>query len=126
MVHQTAGSSNHDLGLLLQLLGLAYDAGTAIKDSHTNALVISQQTPQFIADLNGQLTGGSQDKALDIGARRVDMFNHGNAKRKGFAGAGGSLGNDILPLHKLRDGLGLNGRGIAVALLLQGLQHGFG
>ena len=51
------------------------------------------------------------------------MFNHGNAEGKGLAGAGGGLGNHILPLHEWGDGLCLNGGGITVALLLQGFQH---
>ncbi len=54
------------------------------------------------------------------------MLDHGDAEGEGLAGAGGGLGNDVLPLQERRDGFRLNGGGVTVALLLQGFQHGLG
>ena len=51
------------------------------------------------------------------------MLDHGDAEGEGLSGTGGGLGDHIFPLHKAGNGLLLNGGGIAVALLLQGLQH---
>ena len=48
------------------------------------------------------------------------MLHHGDAKGKGLAGAGGGLGDHVLPLHKVGDGPRLDGSGLNVALLLNG------
>ena len=125
MVHKTARSRHHDLGLLLQLLNLTSDAGSAVENRHPDALIVGQQAAQLIPDLQSQLPGGCQDQCLYLGAVGLNVLNHGDAERKSLAGAGGSLGNDILPLHKVGDGLGLDGGGIAVSLLFQSLQHRF-
>ena len=124
MIHEPAGGGHHNLGLALQLLYLSADARAAVEHRYANALKIGQQAPQFVTDLDGQLPGRSKDQALNRFVGRVDVFDHGDAKGKGLAGAGGGLCDDILPLHKMRNGFRLNGGGIAVALALQRFQHG--
>ena len=123
MVHQPSGGSNHDLRFLLQLTDLTANAGTAVENCHADALIVAEQTPQFVTDLDGQFTGGRKDQALYRIGLRINMLDHRNAESKGLTRSGGRFRNDILPLHKLRNGLCLNGGGPAVSFLFQSLQH---
>ena len=68
MVHQTTRSSHHNLRFFLQLLCLTDDTCTTVENSHADILVICKQTTQFVADLNGKLTGRCQYKTLHITA----------------------------------------------------------
>ena len=97
MIHQPARRSHHNLGLLLQGLGLGDQGCAAVEHRDPDAGIKRQKTAQLVTNLNGQLPGGSQDKPLHIAAFRVHMLNHGNAKGEGFAGARRRLGNHILP-----------------------------
>ena len=124
VIHQPPRRRHHDLGLALQLLDLAADARAAVQHRHPNALEIGQQPPQLVADLDGKLPGRGKNQPLNALLGRVDMLDHGDAEGKGLSGAGGRLGDDVPPLQKIRDGLRLNGGGVAVALFLQGFQHG--
>ena len=124
MIHQTTRCCHHNLGLALQLLDLSADAGAAVEHRHPDSLIKGQQTPKLVPNLDGQLPGGSQNQPLNTVAFRVDMLNHGNAEGKGLTGASGCLGNYILPLQKMRNGLRLNGGGVSVSLFFQSLQHG--
>ena len=126
MVHQPPGGCHYNLGLALQLLDLSADSGAAVEHRHPDSLVIGQQAPQFVADLDGQLPGRCQNQSLNPFYLRVNVLNHGNAKGKGFARSRGCLGNHIPPLHEVGNRFGLNGGGIAVPLLLQSLQHCLG
>ena len=85
-----------------------------------------EQLPQLISDLNCQFPGRGKNQPLYLRLLRVNVLNHGNAEGKGLAGTGRSLGNHILPLHKGRNGLLLNGGGVAVAPPLQRLQGRLG
>ena len=126
VIHEPAGGGHHDLGLPLQGLDLAADAGAAVDHRHPDAGVIGQQAPQLIADLDRQFPGGSQNQALQVLTGGINMFNHGNAEGKGLARSSGCLCDYIPPLQQRRNGLLLNGGRVSVALLLQGLEHGLG
>ena len=126
MVHEPPGCGHHDLGLLFQCLDLAADTGPAVKHRHPDILIIGQQAPEFLTDLNGQFPGRCQNQALHLRTIRVHMLDHGDAESEGFTGAGGCLGNHVFPLQKAGNGLGLDGGGIAVALFFQSFQHGLG
>ena len=54
------------------------------------------------------------------------MGDHGNAEGEGLAGAGGGLGNHVLPRHQRRNGVGLDPGGVAVALFIQRPEDGLG
>ena len=79
--------------------------------------------PQLVTDLDGKLPGGGKDQPLHLIVFGVDVLDHGDAEGEGLAGACGGFGDDILPLHELGDGFGLNGGGVAVPLFLKGFQH---
>ena len=126
MVHKPSGGSHHNLGFLFQLLGLPDDARAAVEHRHPDALVEGEQLPQLIPNLDCQLPGGSQNQPLNLRQLRLNVLDHGNAEGEGLAGAGGGLGNHILPRHQGRDGLLLNGGGVAIAPPLQRLQGRLG
>ena len=54
------------------------------------------------------------------------MLEHGDAEGEGLAGAGGGLGDDVLPRQKAGDGPGLDGGGEGEALLPEGAQDALG
>ena len=124
VIHQPPGGGYHDLGLLLQLLRLCSQTRAAIEHRHPDTLIIGEQSPQLIADLERQFPGRRQNQPLHIAACRVDMLNHGNTKRECLSRAGGRFGDHILPLQKRRNGLLLDRGRITVAFLLQSPQHG--
>ena len=121
VIHQPARRGHDDLRVVFQLLDLPLDLRAAVDHSHADILIIGEQPAQLVTDLDGKLARRGQDQALQILALRVDVFDHGDAEGKRLARAGRGLGNDVLPLHKFRDGLGLDAGRIAVALLLQRL-----
>ena len=124
VIHQATRCCHHNLGLSLQLLDLSADSGAAIEHRHTDSLIKSQQSPKLVTNLDSKLPGGSQNQPLNAVAFRVNMLNHGYSESEGLTGAGGRLGNHILPLQEMGNGLRLNGGGVAVTFLLQCLQHG--
>ena len=98
VVHEPPRGGHHDLRFLFQCLDLAADARAAVEHRHPDILIVGQQSPELIADLNGQFPGRRQDQALDILAVGINVLDHRNAEGKGLTGTGGCLGNDILPL----------------------------
>ncbi len=120
VVHQPPRGGHHDLGLFLQLVDLGVDGLAAVEAHHPHTLLKGAQVPQFVLDLDGQLPGGGQHQAGDVGGGRVGVLHHGDAKGEGLAGPSGGLGNHVLPVHKPGDGPGLDGGGLHIALLLDG------
>ena len=123
VVHKPPRRGHDDLGLFAQLLGLGVQLLAAVEHRHPDALLELQQAPELVPDLQGQLPGGSQDRRLHRLGFRVNVLDDGDPEGEGLSGAGGGLGDDVLPLHQGADGLGLDLGGVAVALLLQCLQY---
>ena len=123
MVGEPTGGSHHDLGLFLQGVDLPADGLAAVEAHAADAGLVGGQKADLIGDLDGKLPGGGQDHGLDAFLFGVDVLHDGDAVGKGLAGAGGSLGGDILPLQHGRDGPGLNGGGEQDLALRQGPHH---
>ena len=111
VVAEPAGGGNHDLGPLFQRVDLLPDGLPAVKADAADAGAEGGDVPELVGDLNGQLPGGGQDDRLDGVVLRVYVLNDGDAVGKGFAGAGGGLGDDVLPGHHGRDAARLDGGG---------------
>ena len=126
MVHEAARGGHHDLGLLLQSGDLLVDGRAAVQAHGAHALLEPAEIAQFILDLNGQLPGGGQHQAQNIGGLRIDVLHHGDTEGIGLARARRGLGNDILPVHEERDGAPLHGSGLGIALPGQRLHGGLG
>ena len=124
VVHQATGRGNHDLWFFLQLPDLAFDLGTAVDHGDPDAGLEGEQRAQLVTDLDGQFPSGGQNQTLKCIRCRVDVFEHGDAKGKGFASPGRGFGDDIFPLQHGRNGLRLHLCGIAVTLFLQRFQNG--
>ena len=121
VVHEPAGGGHHDLGVLFQLVDLPVDGLAAVEAGHPDPRQEGAQLADFVLDLEGQLPGGGQDEAGDLGAFGVGVLHHGDAEGEGLARAGGGLGDDVLPIFEAGDGPGLDGGGHGEALLIQGL-----
>jgi hypothetical protein len=103
VVGKPSRRGHHDLGVLLQRVDLPADGGAAIEAHRPHAGLEGCQVPNLVGDLDGQLPGGGQDYRLDALVLRVHMLHDGDAVGKGLAGAGGGLGDHILPVHHRRD-----------------------
>ena len=126
VVHEPAGGGDHDLGLVFQLGDLLVDGLAAVEAHHPHPIPEGAQVPQLIPNLDGQLPCGGQDEALDLVGRRVHVLHHGDAEGIGLAGASGSLGYHVLPLHEAGDGPPLDGGGLGEALFIQRFPGGIG
>ena len=80
MVHQPPRRGHDDLRMVFQLLDLSLNLRAAIDHGHADILIISKQSAQFVADLNGEFARRSENQPLQIFAFRVDMLDHGNAE----------------------------------------------
>mgnify|MGYP000319035922 CR=1 FL=1 len=126
MVHQAPWGGHHDLGGLFQLEDLFVDGLPAVETHGAHPLLERAQVPQLVPDLDGQLPGGGQHQAGDLGPLGIGVLDHRDAEGKGLARAGGGLGNDILPLHEIGDRPRLDGGGLDIALLFNGPHDGLG
>lgn len=126
VVHEPAGGGHDDLGAFFQDVDLPVDGLAAVQTSHPDAGQIGAQLAQLILDLHRQLPRGGQDQAGHVRPLRVGVLHHGDAKGKRLAGAGGGLGDHVLPVLKAGDGPGLDGGGHGEAFLVQGLQNALG
>ena len=111
VVAEAPRSRHHDLGPLFQRVDLPADGLAAVETHRAYTRLERRQVPDLVRDLNGQLPGGSQDHCLNALILRVHMLHNGDAVGKRLAGAGGSLGNHILPVHHRGDAARLDRRG---------------
>ena len=89
VVHEPAGGGHHDLGVLFQLVDLPVDGLAAVEAGHPDPRQEGAQLADFVLDLEGQLPGGGQDEAGDLGAFGVGVLHHGDTEGEGLARAGG-------------------------------------
>ena len=71
---------------------------------------------QLLRDLDGQLARGRERDRLHDVQLRVDLLHDRDAERGGLARAGARLDDQVLAGLGARDGLGLDVRGLPVAL----------
>ena len=87
------------------------------------------QLGEALADLQSQLPGGGKHQRPHLAAGRAagrQQLQHGQGKGGGFAGSGLGAAQQVPALQHRRNGLGLNGRRLGVALLFHGAQKGAG
>ena len=125
VVHQAARRCHHDLAALGQALGLLFHVGTAVHAGHLHLGHEVSEVRQLLGDLLGQLAGGGHDDGLGVLVLRLDMLRHRDAEGAGLAGAGGGLGDDVMPGQHDGDGLFLDLGHFGKAHALHGLADGF-
>ena len=108
VIHQAARGGYHDLAALGQTLCLFFHVGTSIHTGHLHLRHKVGEVGQLLSDLLGKLPGGCHDDGLRVFVFRLDMLHHRDAKGTGLTGAGGCLGDDIMPCQHEGDGLFLN------------------
>ncbi len=85
--------------------------------------------PQVLLDLGGQLARGAEDQGADaasglLRAALRQAVQDGQRKRGGLARAGLGTGQQVMTGQYGGNGLGLNGGGCGIALLMHGLDNG--
>ena len=125
MVGQAAGRRHDDVRMLLKAADLRLHALPAVQDGDADVLVIGQKAAQLVRNLDGKLPRRRKDQPLQVITGRIDMLDHGDAEGEGLAGAGGRLGNHVLPCKQGRDGLLLHAGRQTHAFFLQSPQDFF-
>ena len=125
VIHQAARRCHHDLAAFGQTSGLLFHVGTAVDAGHLYFGHEISQRFQLLRDLLRQLPGGCHDNSLRIFIFRLDMLCHRDTKGAGLAGAGGSLGDHVMPGQHEGDGLFLDLGHFSKAHALHGLVDGF-
>jgi hypothetical protein len=106
----TAGSSNDDLGAVLEGLHVLTDVGTTNAGVALNAHEVTNGDNDLL-DLLGKLTGGSEDKGLASLDGGVDLLEDRDGEGGGLAGTGLGLSDNIVALDDGHDGALLDSRG---------------
>ena len=125
VVHQAARGGHHDLAAFGQALCLLFHVGTAVDTGHLHLRHEIGQIAQFLGDLLGQLPGGGHDDGLGVLVFRLDVLRHRDAEGTGLAGAGGGLGDHVMPGQHDGDGLFLDLGHFGKAHALHRLVDGF-
>ena len=120
MVHQAPWGGHHNLGGLFQLEDLFVDGLPAVETHGAHPLLERAQVPQLVPDLDGQLPGGGQHQAGDLGPLGIGVLDHRDAEGKGLARSGGGLRDHVLPLHEVGDGPRLDRGCLDIALFVDG------
>ncbi len=125
VVQQAPGGGHEDVHSAAQPLDLRVDLHPAEDDGGLQGQVFAIGV-HALAHLGRQLTGGGKDEGAD-GApparlRRGEALQQWQGETGGFAGTGLGPGHDVPPLQNHRDGLALNGGGLAVALFGHGTE----
>ncbi len=117
------GRADDDLRALLQSVELALVGLPAVNRQRVDAAFEERELVDFLGHLHGQFACGAENEHLHRPLAHVGFLNGGNGEGRRFAGAGLRLADDIVPLHEHRNGLGLNGRGLLEAELVDAFQQ---
>ena len=123
VVHQAARGGHHDLAAPLELVDLLLHVGAAVHAGNAHLGQKVAQVLQVLGDLLRQFPGGRQDHRLGRLAAAVHPLNDGDAESAGLAGAGGRLGDHVLPRQHHRNGLFLHLGHVGKAHALHRLQN---
>jgi len=123
-VHHSAGRSDNDLWVALQRLCLGAHRLAAIDRNSLNSSV-SAEFLNFAADLDCQFAGRHQDQRAELVAGLKEPQDW-QAERRGLAGTGLGLANDILAAHGNRNQGRLNLGWVLEPGCIDALQDGRG
>ena len=130
-VEQAAGRGDEDLDAGAQLLDLRVERHAAVDHRARAAGDVAAVGLHRLGDLDRELAGRRQDEAADrVAGRRergvrvgLEAVEDRQRERGGLAGAGLGGGEDVAALEHEGDGPFLDGRGLRVALLGDGLRR---
>ena len=125
MIEQPARCGHHDVDAVAQGAHLPIHADAAVDGGRTAGLVGAIRADALL-DLERQLPGGHHDQRADHagpgGTAGVQSLQHGQDEGGGLAGARLGTSEQIAPFEDEGDGLDLDGRGLAVALVGHGTE----
>ena len=120
VVHQAAGRGDHDLAARLELALLLVHACAAVDADDAHAGQKLREVFKVARDLLRKLARGGEDHGPRLARRDIgDLFQNRDTEGHRLAGAGGGLGDHIVPGQHQRDGLLLD-------LGHLGIAHGLG
>ena len=127
-VQQTTGRGHQNVHTFFDAADLGVHAHAAKNDGGAQFQVLAVGLHRLF-HLGRQLAGGGEDQSPDaeaaefvLGSRALAEFvQHGQHEGRGFAGAGLSAAEQVMPFQHRRNSLRLNGRGGFITLL----EHGF-
>lgn len=96
----TAGSSDDNLGAILEGLHVLTDTGSANAGMALNAHEVADGNDDLL-DLLSQLTGGGENERLALLDVGVDLLENGDGESSGLASTGLGLRNDIVTCRML-------------------------
>ena len=120
MIQNTPRSTNNHMRLSPQLLLLALNILTAVNSQRTNSVGFPQLSCH-LGNLQGQLSGRSENQSLNIVSLHLDSIIDRQEKSQSLACTGLSLHNSILAISQGRNGLCLYRGRLLNAQFLQGL-----
>ena len=96
----TAGSSDDNLGAILEGLHVLTDTGSTNAGVALNAHEVTDGNDDLL-DLLSQLTGGGENERLALLDVGVDLLENGDGESSGLASTGLGLRNDIVTCRML-------------------------
>ena len=128
-VQEPSRCGHQDIHAFFEGLGLGV-LGNAAEDDGGPQLQVGAVPVEGLADLEGQFPGGGDHERPDdprvLMARMLQgqLLQDGDGEGRRLARARLGAAQKVFPRQKGRDGLGLDGRGLLVALFVQGSDDG--
>ncbi|KAG0773733.1 hypothetical protein G6F22_014624 [Rhizopus arrhizus] len=124
VVLDAAGRADDQVGAARQRFGLGAGGGAAAQGQDLDVGNQARQPAQFLRDLIGQFTGGTDQQRLGRQAARVQLLQHAQAERRGLAAARLGLRDDVAAFQDERQALRLDGRHLLEPQALQVVEQG--
>ncbi len=126
MIEQTSGRGDQDIRAAIDNPALIHKRDTANQQRHVQFVIFAIDL-EVLGHLGGQLPGRLQDQGTGHarpGPALGEDIDHGQREASGLACSGLGAAQDITPLQDVGNSALLNGRGFAVAGIIDGLQDG--
>lgn len=119
-VVDTAGGADNDLGAVLKSLHVITNAGATNAGVALDVHEVANGDNDLL-DLLGQLTSGGKDEGLALLDVGVDLLQNRDGEGGSLASTGLGLGNDIVTLGGVSDGLAFDLRDVFALPLMTGM-----
>lgn len=123
VVEDTTGGTDEDVNTVTKLARLIVDADATINGQNFELVVVMLDLLELATDLQGELSGGSQDDSLDASVTELlvlsKIFNDGKTESEGLAGTGEVTSNNVVSLVDGIEAVLLDGEQVDDLLLLE-------
>jgi hypothetical protein len=108
VIQQASRGRHRDVRVPAKIFDLARNR-VAAEQGNDGQATPAPQRPDFLSDLQGELSRGDEDERLEASGRGIEAFYDGDPVRPGFPGAGFCLADHVPSPGHDRDALLLNG-----------------